>query len=181
MLNFAAIFRHYFFLIVILMSFSSCIRTSVPIDVPPIIPSCVRLRSTTLNISASAGTKITSERSMSPTASAAKIYLLSKNFFVNRTGLSDLQLNPWISLERHMLANAMELAVAASVFSPKRKQSVAAAAIIIPSEKMLRMNCPVRIDWFTGRGFSFMTSCVCGSSPRAIAGSESVRRFINRR
>ena len=39
----------------------------------------------------------------------------------------------------------------------------------------------VRMDSFAGRGFRFITSSEWGSSPSAIAGSESVSRLINNR
>ena len=107
--------------------------------------------------------------------------LLFTNFLVKRTGCSDLQLKPWISLDKQILANAIVEAVAASVCKPNIKQAAAATAIIRPSVITFIIKDLVKIDSFMGRGFSFITSFEWGSRPRAIAGKESVRRFINRR
>ena len=50
-----------------------------------------------------------------------------------------------------------------------------------PSTPMLVRNGFVKMDSPMARGFSFITSGLCGSSPSAIAGRLSVRRLMNSR
>lgn len=163
------------------MSFKNCININVPIVVPAIITICIQLRGSTLNITEILGINRTAAKRIRPIPKAAKRNLLLNKFLVNKTGLSDLQLKPCIKRERHILANAIVLPTAVLVCNPKRKHTAEAAAIIKPSEMIFKRNDFVRTDSLTGRGFSFITSLVWGSRPRAMAGSESVSRFINKR
>ena len=54
-------------------------------------------------------------------------------------------------------------------------------AMTSPSRPTLARKGLVRIPSFRGRGFSCITCSVWGSSPRAMAGRESVSRLINSR
>ena len=66
----------------------------MPIDVAAIIIICTIFKGSALNIVETAGTNNTKASSKTPIPKAPKINLLLKNFFVNKTGLSDLQLKP---------------------------------------------------------------------------------------
>ena len=101
-------------------------------------------------------------------------------FFVNTTGLFDLQLNPWNSLAEQSVANAIVLASSAfpSLY-PIRNAVMVVAQTDTPSTAILSKKSFVRIDSFNGLGFSSITALECGSSPSAIAGRLSVSRLIN--
>ena len=106
----------------------------VPIDVAAIKIIWDTFKLTALKIPEIPGTNKTKDNRITPIPNAPKINLLLKNLFVNKTGFSDLQLKPWINLDRQMLANAIVLPVSFEVLRPYKKQITAAAAIISPSE-----------------------------------------------
>ena len=60
-----------------------------------------------------------------------------------------------------------------------RRPTIVIAPITRPSRPIFSIKSLVSMDSFADLGFSFITSLLWGSTPRAIAGRLSVRRLIN--
>ena len=83
---------------------------------PYTIKSCPTVSVCTLNTLCRPGIMTTPVISTMPSRNAPMSHLLLTTFFVNTTGRSDLQLNPWNSLAEQSVANA--IVIPSSSFSP---------------------------------------------------------------
>ena len=94
----------------------------------------------------------------------------------------DLQLNPWSSLDKQSVANAMVLA---AIWSPVDNPIWKAAIVpMVMSNPSINTSTPkdlFNIGEFISLGFSFIIFLLWGSSPIAIAGRLSVTKLIKRR
>ena len=112
------------------MNLTNCITGILRNASPYTVRSCGSPSVATLNTLSRAGIAIAHVISIIPRKNAPTRYLLFHNFFVNTTGLSDLQLNPWKSLLTHRVPKAIVL--------PRRALPPISAAVnpaVIPYEE----------------------------------------------
>ena len=137
-----------------------------------------------------AGMQSTAVISTIPMIYAPHRALLLNRALVNTTGLSDLQLNPWNSLLMQSVPNAIVLPRSALPPSspavnhplcPIRNAITVMIQMLSPPIPICDRNDLVRMDSLAGRGLSFISSLLCGSSPSAMAGKLSVSRLMNSR
>ena len=149
----------WFYFPIFLIYFSNWIIGRFKSANPYTIINCTMDSVCTLKIPWSGGIIRTPVMSSQPRINAPIRYLLLQNLFVKITGLFALQLNP---CTRRLLQSVPNAMVLASNAFPLRYPIKKAVIVIIPmhrpSTPMLVRNCFVKMDSFTVRGLSFMTS-----------------------
>ena len=132
-----------------------------------------------LNIFATLGTHTTPTCNIVPKINAPTKYLFSKKPTLNiDSSLFILKLCTSSSSPKDKNAIVLPVSIPYKLF-PKLNANNVSIPIIIPSTNIFPHNPSANIPFFASRGFLFIISLSDFSKPKAIAGIESVTKFIH--